>query len=367
MKNTYPLYYKKFRCIADRCPDTCCAGWGIVVDRESAEKYSVADGAIGEKLRRSMTVDSDGDTVFICKNRRCPFLLESNLCEIYIELGEESLCKTCTLFPRFVTDLGARKETGISLSCPEAARLIFASSDPIEFETVDEDAPIQPNCIDPTLYFTLIGAQKTAINILQNRKFTIEQRLIAFLRYCEAVQKNIRLGICDKIEVAEDFFTPVTASDSQAKRNLGGGFRLLGSLEKLGPEWSETLDAARKTTLEYRSDFSDVFCNNEWEAEHLAVYFAFRYFMTAAFDGDLLSKAKFTVFSVITCILLEASLPDYTDRSLRIQAMRIYSKETEHSAENMDMLFLKMKKSRHFGSDNLINILSSKYIPHKEK
>lgn len=367
MKNTYPLYYKKFRCIADRCPDTCCAGWGIVVDGESAEKYSVAKGAIGEKLRRSMTVDGDGDTVFICKNRRCPFLLESNLCEIYIELGKESLCKTCTLFPRFITDLGSRKETGISLSCPEAARLIFASSEPIEFETAEEDAPVQPNCIDPTLYFTLIGAQKTAINILQNRKFPIERRLIAFLRYCEAVQKNIRLGICDKTDVSDDFFTLVMASDSQAKRNLGAIFKLLESLEKLDPEWSETLDTARKTAFDCSPDFSDVFCENEWETEHLSVYFAFRYFMTAAFDGDLLSKAKFTVFSVIACILIEASHPDFSDRSRRIDAMRRYSKETEHSAENMDALFLKMKKSRHFGPDNLINILSSKYIPHKEK
>ena len=367
MKNTYPLYYKEFRCIADRCPDTCCAGWGIVVDRESTEKYSLADGAIGEKLRRSMTVDSDGDTVFICQNRRCPFLLESNLCEIYIELGEESLCKTCTLFPRFVTDLGSRKETGISLSCPEAARLIFASSEPIEFETAEEDAPIQPNCIDPTLYFTLIGAQKTAINILQNRNFPIERRLIAFLRYCEAVQKNIRLGICDKIDITDGFFSPVTASDSQAKRNLGGLFKLLEGLEKLDPEWNKILDNAKKTAFEDSTDFSEVFCNNEWETEHLAVYFAFRYFMTAAFDGDLLSKAKFTVFSVIACTLLEASHPDFTDRNSRIEAMRRYSKETEHSAENMDVLFLKIKKSRHFGSDNLINILSSKYIPHKEK
>ena len=358
MKNTYPCYYKNFRCIADKCPDSCCEGWGIVVDGESAAKYSAAEGEIGEKLRRSMTVDSDGDTVFICENRRCPFLLENKLCEIYIELGEESLCRTCTLFPRFITDLGSRKETGISLSCPEAARLIFSSADPIEFETVEEDSPIQPNDIDPTLYFTLIGAQKTAINILQNRNFTIAQRLIAFLRYCEEIQKNIRSGICGKTDVTEEFFVPVTPSRSRAKRNLGGFFRLLESLEKLDPKWTKSLGAARETAFNGNEDFFAVLSRNEWETEHLAVYFAFRYFMTAAFDGDLLSKAKFTVFSVVSCLLLESAQPDYSDRSERIEAMRRFSKETEHSAENMDILFLKMKKSRHFGCDNLINILS---------
>lgn len=358
MKNTYPRYYKNFRCIADKCPDSCCEGWGIVVDGESAAKYSAAKGDIGEKLRRSMAVDSDGDTVFVCKNRRCPFLLENKLCEIYVELGEESLCRTCTLFPRFITDLGSRKETGISLSCPEAARLIFSSSDPIEFETTEEDSPIQPNDIDPTLYFTLIGAQKTAINILQNRNFPIMQRLIAFLRYCEEIQKNIRSGICGKIDVADVFFTPVSPSYSRAKRNLGGFFGLLKSLEKLDPKWSESLDAARKTAFDCSEDFFAVLSQSEWEAEHLAIYFAFRYFMTAAFDGDLLSKAKFTVFSVVSCLLLGAAQPAPSDKSSRIEAMRRFSKETEHSAENMDILFLKMKKSRHFGCDSLINILS---------
>ena len=363
MKNTYPVYYKKFRCIADKCSDTCCAGWAIVVDSESAEKYSLAEGDFGEKLRRSMTVDDDGDTVFISDNRRCPFLLENKLCEIYIQLGEKSLCRTCTLFPRHITDLGSRRETGISISCPEAARLIFDSSEPIEFETVEEDAPIQPNCIDPTLYFTLIGAQKTAINILQNRKFSIAQRLIAFLRLSEKIQQNIRFGICEKIDITDEFFTPVEADNPQAKRNLGGCFKALESLEKLDPEWSETLDIAKKNAFCSSPDLA----GNEWETEHLAVYFAFRYFMTAAFDGDLLSKAKFTVFSVIMCLLLEASQTDSENKDIRVEAMRKYSKETEHSAENMDALFLKMKKSRHFGSDNLINILSSKYLPHKEK
>ena len=51
----------------------------------------------------------------------------------------------------------------------------------------------------------------------------------------------------------------------------------------------------------------------------------------------------------------------------RIEAMRTFSKEVEYSAENMDTVFSKIKKSRHFGSDNIINILSSKFAPHKEK
>lgn len=358
MKNTYPYYYRNFACIADKCPDTCCAGWQIVVDPESAEKYSCADGEIGNKLRRSMVADSDGDTVFVSQNRRCPFLLENNLCEIYTELGKESLCKTCTLFPRHITHLGARKETGLSLSCPEAARLIFSSSEPISFETEEDDVLPEPNSIDPTLYFTLVKAQKTAINILQSRKFTITQRLIAFLRFCNGVQQSIKAKELADVAVTEEYFTPAPFNKTKAKNTLQKCIETLESLEKLDVQWNTELACAKNITPQKGDEFKTILNQNEWEAEHLAVYFAFRYFMTAVFDGKLAEKAKFTVFSVIACLILQTALPDFTQNSERIEAARRYSKEVEHSAENMAAVFEAIKKSRCFGSDNLINILS---------
>ena len=39
MQITRPDYYKEFTCIADVCPDTCCAGWQIVIDEKSLKKY----------------------------------------------------------------------------------------------------------------------------------------------------------------------------------------------------------------------------------------------------------------------------------------------------------------------------------------
>ena len=41
---TTPDYYDKFKCIADKCPDTCCAGWQIVIDEASLEKYKKLKG-----------------------------------------------------------------------------------------------------------------------------------------------------------------------------------------------------------------------------------------------------------------------------------------------------------------------------------
>lgn len=39
MQITKPDYYNKFSCIAGDSPDTCCAGWQIMIDEKSLKKY----------------------------------------------------------------------------------------------------------------------------------------------------------------------------------------------------------------------------------------------------------------------------------------------------------------------------------------
>lgn len=39
MKYLKPHFYDKFICTAGDCPDTCCAGWQIMIDEESLERY----------------------------------------------------------------------------------------------------------------------------------------------------------------------------------------------------------------------------------------------------------------------------------------------------------------------------------------
>ena len=102
----------------------------MVVDPPSERRYRAESAPIGDKLRDVLTVDEDGDTVFRSEGGRCPFLLGSGLCELYCELGEQALCRTCERFPRFECVLGSRREAGLSLSCPEAARLIFETEEP---------------------------------------------------------------------------------------------------------------------------------------------------------------------------------------------------------------------------------------------
>ena len=131
-----PQYYDDFTCIADRCPDTCCAGWQIVIDEKSLEEYSRVEGEVGVRLQKSIDWE---EGVFHQYNRRCAFLNEENLCDLYRELGAESLCDTCRLYPRHVEEFEEVREFSLSLSCPVVAEMILGQKDPVRFlEEADE-------------------------------------------------------------------------------------------------------------------------------------------------------------------------------------------------------------------------------------
>lgn len=83
MKIRKPDYFDEFKCIASECEDTCCAGWGIVIDEESHKKYLSVDGTFGDELR-SKIINEDEENVFVLNGDRCSFLNENNLCDIYI-------------------------------------------------------------------------------------------------------------------------------------------------------------------------------------------------------------------------------------------------------------------------------------------
>ena len=55
-----PEYYTDFSCIADRCKDSCCAGWEIDIDEGSYDYYQSCEGEFGEFLKANM-YEADGE------------------------------------------------------------------------------------------------------------------------------------------------------------------------------------------------------------------------------------------------------------------------------------------------------------------
>ncbi len=294
MKLVYPQYYKAFKCIASRCEDTCCAGWEIVVDSDSADYYKTVQGEIGDRLRREMKTDSDGDIIFALNDGRCPFLNSSNLCDIYSALGENALCHTCTKFPRFVEDYGGTCETGLGLACPEAARIIvnFSGERELLFDFTDE-MPL-PNDIDPETYFNLLTLRKKIFAVIDDDSLSFENRLLKIL------------------SLAEDSNPHMPTTQECVNK--------LKKLDILTDRWKNLLS---------EPPVDKDFLHNVHQFQNIAWYYIYRYFLRSVFDGDTLSKAR---LCVLACVVINA----YSNENNVADIAHLFSKEVEYSVDNIN-------------------------------
>ena len=127
MIDIYPDFYKEFKCIANRCEDSCCKDWDIDIDSETERFYMTVKGATGDKIREKLVTDEYGERVFKAEGGRCPFWNSDMLCDIFIDIGEEHLSETCGGFPRVKVDYVDFREHLLSFACPEAARIMLRS------------------------------------------------------------------------------------------------------------------------------------------------------------------------------------------------------------------------------------------------
>ena len=141
MISIYPTIYHEFQCKADQCENTCCQLWTIDIDEPTAERYHSMTGSLGESLRQAITVDDEGSHFIFSKAQpMCPLLNEKGLCKVVLELGEEGLCDTCHMHPRFYKYIEDLELCGVGLSC-EASVELLAQQDPMDalLFTIEDD------------------------------------------------------------------------------------------------------------------------------------------------------------------------------------------------------------------------------------
>lgn len=100
----YPDFLMGFRCIGSECLNTCCKGWDIRLDEDTAEYYDQLEGAFGDFLRQHVIRDEKTNKITAIRleeGKICPFLNEEGLCRIQIELGFEHLGGICQNYPRY--------------------------------------------------------------------------------------------------------------------------------------------------------------------------------------------------------------------------------------------------------------------------
>ncbi len=217
MNYTFPDYYKDFSCIAGDCPATCCAGWQIVIDDRTLEKYRKMETPFGNRLANSIDWE---EKIFFQYDGRCAFLNEENLCDIYSEAGEKSLCKTCKMYPRHYEEFENEREYSLAMSCPVVARMLLEREEPVRFLTkVREDEVETEEDFDIFLYSALVDTRKVFFETMQNRKLPILYRMSKVLTLAHDVQNRIRSGQVFDIQNVLERYTR-DGADEALKRKI---------------------------------------------------------------------------------------------------------------------------------------------------
>lgn len=354
-----PHYYDKFSCTADQCPDTCCAGWQIVIDENSLEKYSNVSGDFGIRLLNSIDWR---EGIFEQYEKRCSFLNAENLCDIYKELGADALCDTCRLYPRHIEEFENLREFSLSLSCPVAAKMILECQEPVRFlEEEDEKEECEEDFedFDFLLFDCLLEVREKLFSIVQNRTIPIEKRMYCVLK----TAKNLQTALDEGELFERDFMAEIELCLQEKAEDFSGNlYKIVQALRKdllrlevLREEWKTNLKAADNLFQKgetwylekrdrYKAEIRNTIGQEQWDIykEQLLMFFLYTYFCGAVYDDMIYSKGVLSVISVfwieeITFWSWAADEGQIEEKNLLETAYR-YAREIEHSDENLNLL-----------------------------
>ena len=326
---TKPSYFDSFRCIAARCPDSCCKEWDVQVDDTSAAYYRALSGPLGDRLREAL-YEEDGQVYMANADGRCPMWRDDGLCRIQAQLGEAALCRTCREFPRLTHDYGDFIEMGLELSCPEAARILFSTppGPPIVTEIPGGQEPEY----DTDAMTVLKQTRQRMLTLLEDSSRSVPETLALGLLYgCEAQ------ALLDGGEPLP--FDPDAALEAAGALAKPGNFsdmtEFFLSLEILTPQWRNRLENPSPGCFaeEYRL---------------LARYFVERYWLQAVSDYDLYCRVKFIILS---CLLIKGLGGEL------VETAQLYSKEIENNTANVEALLDAAYAHPAFTDDKLLGMV----------
>ena len=343
-----PDYFHDFHCLAGDCPDTCCAQWEIVVDDETAEVYRTLPGPVGESIRTALTTEG-GEFLLPLQDGKCPMLRADGLCPIIAEHGPDLLCTTCREHPRFTEIYGGLQETMLCISCPEAARLLLERETPIGFTTHLDAALPEPDDLDADQFDMLLSARQTAFLLVQDRSRPLRDRLALLLCFAKRLQNNLEhLPVCEALCRRYESWDYCDRQLRRIRRKRGHGS--MTRVRQLFSSMDHLTDAFPLVLQDLECADPDMYP----QLEHLTVYFLFRWWLKAACNDRIWQQAAATVVSVLTVAGLAKSMGQITE------AARLFSKEIEHSEQNLAMMKKAMELPM-FSRDELLKLLE---VPH---
>ncbi|PLR20447.1 MULTISPECIES: flagellin lysine-N-methylase [Pantoea] len=131
---TEPVFVTTFQCVGSDCREHCCGGWDIYLDKSSVSKYLNSQKIeIKQIATEHINVHKKGHANWgvmkLNDEGNCAFIDEQKLCKVHKELGAKALSPTCATYPRAQNTSKREVSKTLTLSCPEAARLVLTDLD----------------------------------------------------------------------------------------------------------------------------------------------------------------------------------------------------------------------------------------------
>lgn len=334
--------YKEFGCIAAACPDTCCSGWLIEIDEESLDRFSGVSKSDSDFEGR---VNFSDGCFFQAPNKDCAFLLESGLCKMQKEYGENMLCYTCDMYPRHIEEFPNVREYSLSASCPVVAKDIVGKTDYISF--VEEiDGEPDPDSIDEyedyndLLYDKLLIIRERIVAVLKGEG-SFDEKSDIILNVMSSVQESLDLGMYDGVEKAFDDCESYERSGIDLFADYLSDLEIMDTLEPLRDEfvsWMRSAyDEIGKSADKY-DEFEKVYSKVDLIQCNIALYFIFTYFCGAVYDNYVYSAARLAIYSARVIKLLSFAKWCETGKVDIDIIIYKFCRELEHSNDNLNLI-----------------------------
>lgn len=209
-------YYDEFHCIGPECKDSCCKSWSITLTKREYLNYKKMDcspelkSIIDTAFTRLRIDDSRYAVMRLKENGDCPFLGEDCLCKIQKEKGAEALTFICSIFPRTICKVGNEAYIySCNITCSHVIELLinhpeglalgeeeYKGNDPFIEKGPGFGKIIKDDWNGYPYFWAIKGAQ---IDILQNRNFTIPERMLILGFFSQKANEYIKDNKGEKI------------------------------------------------------------------------------------------------------------------------------------------------------------------------
>lgn len=374
MEYTYPDYYKKFKCIGGECKDNCCAaGWQITIDDESLEKYETMEGEIGVRLRNSIDWENG---MFEQFEHKCALLNENGLCDVYCDAGEDKMCILCQRYPRHYEEFENVREISLSVSCPEAAKIVLGNRGKVGFYTETDEEEEEYEDFDYLMYTKLLDIREILLDVLHERKGSVAHRISKLLDIVHGIQGLIdndeMFGIDEQEQRAlteQINYRRYTGKMKLRQEYMAEMMQNLHRLEVLRPTWTDFIREVQSILYVYLDaeeygklceEFDSFYGERMQEYEQLMSYFIYTYFCGAVYDYEVESKLRFGIAAVLIIHEMDMAMW-YKNKDLtfeeQVGLVHNYSMEIEHSDLNLDDMERMVMNNKAFGYRRLLTVL----------